>query len=114
MGDGTAVGALSSGVSRHPLVPPAATSTVPNLSSLDAGLSWLAEQVTQHDEYGWSNLVDALPILSLSLNDPHEYDCSHLAASFILHAGGVAWLGPFADCPERTSPNDLARLAGLM
>lgn len=113
-GDGTAIGALASGVARHPLRAPAARITVPGLVELVSGLAWLAEQVTAHDEYGWADLADALPHLPLSLTDPDGYDCSHLCAAFVLHAGGAAWLGVFADDPARVSPNDLARLGGVL
>lgn len=115
MGDGTAIGALAAGVSRHPLVTPAGrVPMAPNLPELPAGLAWLAAQVTAHDEYGWADLADAIPNVPILVSDPDGFDCSHLAAAFILHAGGAAWLGTFADAPGRVSPNDLARLAGLL
>ena len=115
MGDGTAIGAVAAGVVRHALPAPAArVHLAPNLPELAAGLAWLAAQVTAHDEYGWLDVLDAVPHAPLVLSDPDGYDCSHLAASFILHAGGAAWLGAFADTPDRVSPNDLARLGGLL
>lgn len=117
MGDGTAVGALTSGVNRHPLVPtlfrcPLSARGVSE-ASIDDGLAYLEAIVEAHDAYGWTDIVAAaLPRWwRLLIDDTHAYDCSHLAFTYALRVGGIKKPPTWAlSDPQAVSPNDLARM----
>lgn len=110
------IGALSSGVTLHPLPAlgiPAATAAHTSPARLPGALAWLRGQVGQ--PYSWNDIADqALTLLDPDapvVSDGH-YDCSHLAAVFLTHAGYPLPPALLAR-PELISPVSLARAVGL-
>ena len=125
LGDGTSIGALSHGVTRHVVRSPAAVASVGEQLAarrsmrLQVALVWLEKQVGRR--YGWWDIVaDAFKtILPTCLGSrtpflvmPSEYDCSELAAVFLAIAGANLPSAVITDL-QRTSPNDLARALGV-
>lgn len=116
IGGDSAIGALTSGVSRHTLVPLTESTDVFAVSryaspgGLHRAVSWLAVQVGA--PYGWVDILDAgLPSWwHVLLVGRRAFDCSHLAAQYLITAGLGDLLGTFASTPQAISPNDLARL----
>lgn len=120
------VGALTSGIALHDI--PDGYTLIPAGAALRAGdayrvaraLRWLARQ--QHDAYGWDAILAEVPEALLPrwlgsrtpfLVMPHTFDCSELALRFLMRAGFDAIPDDLYDCPERCSPNDIARMFGI-
>lgn len=76
------------------------------------GLAWLTRQVGARYSW-WDILADGLALLLPAptpfLVAPSSFDCSDLAVRFLVHAGYAALPDALADCPQRVSPNALAR-----
>lgn len=111
MGDGTAIGALTKGVSRHPLIPTAyifKTSQKTDDSNIEQGLRFLVSEV--NSEYGWNDILDAvLPSWwRLIVKDKDAFDCSHLVAKYLIIANAVKFPQFVIDRIQSVSPNDLA------
>lgn len=119
--------ALASGVTRSFLLPPlpdpadcAQTGAQLDADGLLHGRAWLLAQM--RDEYGWLEIAaDTLGILlppalgsrTPFLVRPRAYDCASLAVRFLIHSG-YRWLpDDLLDCPEKASPNSLARALGV-
>ncbi len=78
------------------------------------GLTWLKEQLG--NPYGKEDIVNQVLRLSgfkFYIGDPKRYDCSDLAADFLVHAGADQLLGSFEDKLHLVTPNDLARVLGV-
>ncbi len=78
------------------------------------GLTWLQQQLG--NPYGKEDIVDqVLRIMGLKMyvGEPKNYDCSDLAADFMVHGGAGKLLGKFEDNLHLISPNDLARVLGV-
>lgn len=136
-GDGalriTTIEALSRGVTRvtFPLYPSdIGTARIPTYVRIAQhmeplriahGLGWTGRQVGKR--YGWLDIAAdvvkaALPRRLGSrtpfLVSPSSFDCSALVAKYLL-AAGYEWLPDEAiAAPERVSPNDIARMLGVI
>lgn len=121
LGDGSSIGALSQGIVRRPLPAPTAVAPVGTpLAQRDPqrfalAVAWLAGQVGRR--YSWLDIAgDALKaLLPARLGSttpflvlPSAYDCSALAATFLVLAGEELPPALVTDL-ARVSPNDLAR-----
>lgn len=113
MGDGTSIGALTRGVTRHstpanPLL--IQTSRYLMTSLLPRGVDYLDRMLNR--QYGWVDIVDN--VLSLVMpNGPflissNAVDCSQLAVNFLIIAGYPVPLATIMHA-ELVSPNDIAR-----
>lgn len=122
------VEALANGVTRAFIHPPepdpadcAATGALLDADGLQHGRAWLLDNL--RDSYGWLDIaLDALGMLlppqlgsrTPFLVAPRSLDCSDLAVRFLIHSG-YRWLpDDLVDCPERVSPNSLARALGVI
>jgi len=107
-----AIGALTTGIDAHSTKPGYVllpTSRVLASRALADGLEWLSRQ--KGHAYGWPDIGDdvmarVFPKHGLFLVDPHAFDCSHLAADFLLHADYPHAADLFPD-PEIVTPNSL-------
>lgn len=134
LGDGTAIGSLSSsGVDQHPVDYTRAVVYRPSLKpdEIEAGIAWLRSHVG--DPYGWGDILNFVltlfvPNSPLVLAQRHGFDCSDLVARYLEAAGGTN-LGPQSenetlsaqsarlarfDETSLLSPNDLARALGVL
>lgn len=84
-------------------------------SQIEAGITWLHGHVG--DPYGWSDILDQVFTLvlphGLIVSQQHGFDCSDLVARYIEVAGGLD-MGTLLDAPSLISPNDIARVAGIL
>jgi hypothetical protein len=115
-GDGTKIEADLNGIVQvnfNERVPAARFS--PHAPQLEDGMTWLREQLG--NPYGKEdifNQVLRLMGLHFYIGQPKSYDCSDLAADFLVHAGAGSLLGPFEDKLHLITPNDLARVLGVI
>lgn len=115
--DGVAVGALNTGVSKHPVVPtdvryPTAQRAPSRLVTQAIG----AVVACVTDEYAWEDIADAAlprgwPVL---FHGAKEYDCSHLVAVYMVDCGLGRLLGNLRTTPQSVSPNDIARACSIL
>lgn len=119
LGDGTSIGALSRGITRHTVPTPDAIGQASHgldEARIPAARIWLFSEVRQH--YGWWDIAAdiAQALLPQRLGSctpflvmPSQLDCSALAATFLTIAGFALPAHMIADL-HRVSPNDLARV----
>ena len=118
--NGTAIGAQSqTGVTQHAMLPPAAVWSPAshwNSQGMHDAFAFLTAAVQGHDTYGYFDLLDdALPgWWPIILEGAHAFDCSHLAAQYLIWGGLADLLGPLADRPALVTPNALARALGVL
>lgn len=118
LGDGTAIGAVRRGVTRHPIIlpNPRITSFSPQTTRerIEAGIVFLQEAVGSH--YSWGDILNQvltlLPFAPVVLVERHAFDCSDLVGHYLEIAGGVD-VDVLEQTPQLVTPNDLARAAGL-
>jgi hypothetical protein len=114
LGDGTKIEADWNGIVQAKVGTrePAAHVSVP-LPDPEAGITWLQKQLG--NPYGKEdifNQVLRLMGLKFYFGEPKRYDCSDLAADYLVHAGAGSVLGSFEDRLHLITPNDLARCVG--
>lgn len=80
-------------------------------SSLIRALTWLHAQVGTL--YGWGDIANAFleKFVTNFAIDTHAYDCSALAAEFLMQAGGINWQGHVD--PHEITPSMLANILGV-
>lgn len=118
--DQWAIGALGSGVSKHPLVAtPYQWSFAEHMkdqSLLANAEEWLVKQVGK--QYGIDDIITA-GLQSVMhglvyLGQQDHYDCSDLATRFLIEAGAVEFLGDLAQEPHTVTPAMLAKQLGIV
>lgn len=113
------IGALTNGVELHVARPPDAVYSPVGVTAenLLTALRWLYAQLG--DPYSYADIVDDVYHVFWNraplLVQPRAYDCSDLASHFLLaaHTGVTVNKKQFLQ-PETISPNDLARLVGVL
>lgn len=117
LGDGTKIEADWNGVVRvaySERVPAGRYHTSAQATTLDEGIAWL--QAQQGDPYGKEDILNQVLRLmgfKFYLGEPKHYDCSDLAAQFLVHAG-LGWrLLWFREKLHMITPNDLANVLGV-
>lgn len=113
-GDGWTVGARSDGGVIEQTIPSGLTVYHPSSSTapldIEKGMGFLHQQLGR--PYGYCNVLNVvlrafhLPYRIIRLG---HYDCSALVAHYLLHIGM-----DISDEPDSLSPNDLARLLGII
>ena len=117
LGDGTKIEADWTGVVRNAdnkRAVAATFNTKPHAPQLADGIAWLKKQIG--DPYGKEDIVNQvlrLMGIKVYIAAPKNYDCSDLAADFLVHAGAGKLLGKFEDNLHLVTPNDLARVLGV-
>lgn len=113
------IGALTGGVELHTALTPQALYTPKDVTpeNLLVALQWLYKQIG--DPYSYADIVDDVfqrfwnraPLLI----QKNAYDCSDLASHFLIaaHTGVTVAKSQFLQ-PETISPNELARLLGVI
>jgi hypothetical protein len=116
MGDGTKIEADLRGIVRVSFnedTIPARWTPAPT-ENVEPGLVWLKQQLG--NPYGGEDIINQVIRLmgfKFYLGEPKRYDCSDLAADYLVHSD-LGWLlGPFRDRLHLVTPNDLARLLGV-
>jgi len=118
LGDGTAIGAVRRGVTRHPidLSNPRIHAFSPQTTRerIETGIVFLQEAVG--DRYSWGDILNQvltlLPFAPVVFAERHAFDCSDLVGHYLEIAGGVD-VSSLEQTPQLVTPNDLARAAGL-
>jgi uncharacterized protein YycO len=84
----------------------------PEVPSLDTAIVWVESMVGK--KYGWQDIFTQLNFLNkiFYIIKPGTYNCSTLAANFLIRAGG-ANLGYYWDDPHTATPGGLARQLGV-
>jgi hypothetical protein len=116
LGDGTDVSAMHDGVKVRPLPDPAAFRrlSLPQGSRVEEGVKYMLSELG--NGYGFIDIVNqVLRVLHspIFLSARDQYDCSDLVARYVLVTGGLD-LGEMGEEPHMVTPNDLARVAGLI
>jgi hypothetical protein len=108
--DGLAIGALHTGVERHPIVPGGTlVQTSTSCPRLPDALHYLESLIGK--PYGWEDIANFVISLLLPhgpfLSSDRYFDCSALAVNFLVWAGYPL---PFqmVSAPEAVSPGELA------
>jgi uncharacterized protein YycO len=81
---------------------------------VEAGIEWVRAQVGK--PYGWTDIIsDGMKLLGLPwyIREDGHYDCSDLAARYLEKAGYIL-PQEMSDNTNQISPNDLARLFGVL
>ena len=114
-GDGTVIEAQLGGIHRNPVHrTPAAIYRLPDNAFATLGLAWLDKQVGRR--YGVLDILDQVLRLlhcPVYLALPFSFDCSDLAARYLLECGCGPELGPLIGALHLVSPNSLARQLGV-
>jgi len=118
IGGGYIIGALNRGIVKVHDSPGVNITVVPiGGKNTDAGIAWLEYKVQQHLPYGWNDILSSgLKFLGIPfyIGQVGRYDCSDLAARYLIIAGASQPLGLLADDPQMISPNDIARAYGVL
>lgn len=116
LGDGTDISAQHDGVKIRPLPETAVVVrlSLPQGARIDDGVAYMESELG--NGYGFIDIINqVLRILRspVFLSARDQYDCSDLVARYVLVTGGLD-LGEMGEEPHMISPNDLARVAGLI
>ena len=116
MGDGTGIGARDDGVKQRPLPGESAfvRLSLPQGSRIDDGVTYMQSELG--NGYGFIDIINqVLRVLHspVFLSARDQNDSSDLVARYVLVTGGLD-LGEMGEEPHMVTPNDLARIAGLL
>ena len=117
MGDGTKIEADWNGIVRVKTINRAIAARFETgniVPKLDDGMKWVQDQLG--NPYGKEDILNqVLRLIGLKLyfGEPKRYDCSDLAARFLVHSGLGTLLGPDEDNIHLITPNSLARRLGV-
>ena len=117
MGDGTKIEADSNGivrVSQDARTIGARFNTAKEAPQLEQGMTWLQAQLG--NPYGAQDIVNQVLRLmgfKFYIGEPKRFDCSDLAATYLIHANAGWLLGSDQDNPHLITPNGLAGWLGV-
>jgi hypothetical protein len=117
MGDGTKIEADWNGVVRVAESKgevAAVFNTAKDVPDFEQGLTWLQQQLG--NPYGKEDIFNQVLRLmgfKFYIGEPKRYDCSDLAADYLVHAHAAWILGPYRDSLHMVTPNDLASILSV-